>query len=143
LKCGICFASGLGCPAVDFLKAFFWYEKSAAQGNLSAVNNMGFMYQRGQGVEKNEELAADLYRKAAEDGLVSAMFNLGRCYASGIGVSKDFAQAIVWLEKAAENGHVGAAFEVRQREEKEEKSVSLFFPGWFAVLQWKRRKRRT
>ena len=48
----------------DYELAAEWYRKSAEQSYNRAQNNLGFLYEHGLGVEKNKQLALDLYRQA-------------------------------------------------------------------------------
>ena len=57
------------------------------------MNNLGFMFQNGRGVARDEAEAARWYRKGAEAGDLKAMANLGWMYRNGRGVAKDEAEA--------------------------------------------------
>ena len=48
------------------------YRKSAEQGYADAQNNLGLLYTRGEGVEKDLEQAAMWWRKSAEQGYAAA-----------------------------------------------------------------------
>lgn len=67
---------------------------------------LGRMYASGQGVEQNNETAAEWYRKAAEKGVGDAQYRLGQLYEEGSGVPKDLEYAFGWYSVAA---HVGNA----------------------------------
>lgn len=84
--------------------AFNGFAKLAEQGNAKAQNRIGWMYEHGYGVPKDEQQAAAWYLKAAEQGNATAQTNLGMMYRNGRGVTKDEQQAIVWFRKAAEQG---------------------------------------
>ncbi|WP_198022325.1 tetratricopeptide repeat protein [Candidatus Odyssella acanthamoebae] len=43
-------------------------QKAAEQGHAGAQSNLGGMYYKGEGVEKNAEKAVEWYQKAAEKG---------------------------------------------------------------------------
>lgn len=45
-----------------------YYEKSAELGNLKAMNHIGYMYGKGNGVEKDRAKSLEWYKKAAELG---------------------------------------------------------------------------
>ena len=92
----------------DFSAALIQYRKAAEQGYASAQNNLGAMYQLGQGVPKDLTQAIAWVRKAAANGDPTAQFSLGVVYENGNGVQKDLAQAIDWYRKAAEQGHPAA-----------------------------------
>ncbi|CAB4421483.1 unnamed protein product [Rhizophagus irregularis] len=73
----------------------------AEGGNLSAQNNLGYCYQNGIGIEKNEKKAFEWYLKAAGKGDIYAQYNLGICYQNGIGINKDDKKAFEWYFKSA------------------------------------------
>ncbi len=89
----------------EYSNAFPWIRKAAEQGLAVSQNNLGVMYEKGQGVAKNEAEAVKWYRKAAEQGFSVAQQNIGVMYANGRGISKDDAEAVRWYRKAAEQGH--------------------------------------
>lgn len=89
----------------DFSKAFKWYTKAAELGNSDAMNNLGILYENGQGVEKSYHKAFEWYTKAADLGNDWALKNTGDLYKNGQGVDKDFTKAIEWYTKAAESGN--------------------------------------
>lgn len=47
-------------------KPFFWYLKSAEQGDIGAQTNLGIMYENGIGTEINLKKARYWYKKAVE-----------------------------------------------------------------------------
>lgn len=55
----------------------------------------------GNGVEKDEAEAVQLFRKAAEKGNALAQILLAGCYLDGVGVEKDEPEAIRWFHRAA------------------------------------------
>ncbi len=69
--------------------------------------SLGVCYQLGNGVERDEQRAAELFMKAALQGHPRAQYNLG---VSLSGVIMDLDQAVAWISKAAEQGH-GMAIE--------------------------------
>ena len=71
------------------------------RGTLSAEFNLGFLYQHGEGVDKDAKKAAEWYQKAAERGHPSAQYNLGGMYLRGDGVEKDLVMAYFWRKIAA------------------------------------------
>ena len=56
--------------------AFEYWTKAADLGDIEADNNLGYMYENGQGVEKDEEKAVYHYEMAAIGGHPIARFNL-------------------------------------------------------------------
>ncbi len=71
-------------------------------------NNLGFMYNNGEGVPQNYAEAAKWYRRAAEQGQAEAQASLGAAYAMGSGVLQDYLLAHMWFNLAAGQGHAGA-----------------------------------
>ena len=78
-----------------------------AQGQENAVRlyQQAKKYEKGKGVDKNDEKAFELYRQAAELGLDSAQNMMGVCYDKGNGVFADKGKAFYWFQKAANQGY--------------------------------------
>ena len=103
----------------NYKKAFYWFKKSAEQGNASAQVRLGDMYQQGQGVPqkrrwdpKNYKKAFYWFKKAAEQGDPTAQFRIGEMYKYGRGVSQNNKHALYWFKKLAEQGYYKAQYEV-------------------------------
>ena len=79
-------------------------RRQADQGNASAQSYLGFMYETGEGVPKNEAKAVKWYRLAADQGDTVAQTNLGLMYADGRGVLEDDREAVKWFRLAADQG---------------------------------------
>ena len=90
-----CFYVGLTSP-IDLLLS------CAEDGDPQAQNNLGILYEHGEGVPEDDVQAAHWYRLAAEQGLALAQSNLGLMYDKGEGVPKDAAEAVRWFRLAAE-----------------------------------------
>lgn len=88
------------------------YEIAAERGNADAQSNLGFMYEHGQGVDKNDQKAAKLYRQAAEQGDMVGQYNLGLSYFFGRGVPEDENQSVIWFTRSAEGGYSNARYRV-------------------------------
>jgi CHAT domain-containing protein/TPR repeat protein len=84
--------------------------KKAEQGDAEAQNQLGLMYQNGEGVTKNYTEAVKWYRKAAEQGYAQAQNNLGLMYVLGTGVTQNNQEAVKWYHKAAAQGDAAAKF---------------------------------
>ena len=85
-------------------------RRQADQGNASAQSYLGFMYETGEGVPKNEAKAVKWYRLAADQGDTVAQTNLGLMYADGRGVLEDDREAVKWFRLAADQGVATAQF---------------------------------
>lgn len=103
--------------AKDWTRAAALCAKEARAGTVSAQRNLGIMYDRGVGVERDPALAAQWMRTAAESGSRDAAYQLGAMHETGRGVAQDDAQAVSWYRKAALLGDreaqvkVGKAYE--------------------------------
>ena len=75
--------------------------------SLSSVARLAraLAYEHGEGVPKDEKIAAALYCDAAVHGSAEAAFQLGWMYANGRGVAHDDGTAAALFELAAGNGH--------------------------------------
>ena len=60
---------------MDFGQAVKWYRKSAQQGNGMALNNLGVMYHRGEGISMDFVLAHKWYTLAATFGIEQSARN--------------------------------------------------------------------
>ena len=81
------------------------------------MNDLGVMYEKGQGVNRDDERAVSWYSKAA-DTESQAMVNLAAMYIGGRGgLHKDATKAVALLRKAADAGNangmmlLGATYE--------------------------------
>jgi TPR repeat protein len=78
----------------DYATALRLWPSLAEQGEVRAQNNLGVMYEKGQGVPQDYAVAMSWYRKAAEQGNATAQANLGAMYAHGRSVPQDYQQAV-------------------------------------------------
>lgn len=88
--------------------ALRYYVRAAELGNHSAQNNVGYMYETGEGVKADMSLAVHMYRLAADGGNRAAQHNLGYLFYVGKGVLQDYGKAYQWFLKAAGQGSPGA-----------------------------------
>ncbi len=88
--------------------AFRSFERAANAGDAGAMVNLGFVYERGNGVPQDLAEARKWYEKAATAGNAYGMRNLGILYRDGSGVAKDSTQARKWFEKAVAAGNIEA-----------------------------------
>jgi hypothetical protein len=83
-------------------------ETYARAGDPSALFNLGLVYARGEGVEKDPAKAFAYFKAAADKGFPEAQYNLGICYYNGAGVAKDEKAAVRWCSAAARQGLLAA-----------------------------------
>src|SRR6266498_3874728 len=100
-----------------------WYQEAAERGDNIAQYNLGCLYEKGEGTEKNLEKAFYWYQKAAENGNIEAHFNLALLYKT----EKNLEKAIYWYQKASENGHIKAQNNLALLYEKEKNLKKAFY----------------
>ncbi|GHR25053.1 tetratricopeptide repeat protein [Helicobacter pylori] len=112
----------------DFSKAKEYFEKACELNNGWGCNNLGDLYQNGEGVEKDLIKVAYFYTKACDlkDGL--GCFNLGTLY-----LEKDSKKATTLFEKACDLNNswgcdnLGMSYEYGQGVEEDEiKAAQLY-----------------
>ena len=77
---------------------------------FGALNNLGTCYQKGTGVDKNQEMAVKFYSLAAENGNSDAMRNLGMFHI--MNDKKELGKN--YLEKAAAKEHESSLRDLKE-----------------------------
>ena len=85
----------------DYETALKEWRPLANQGLAVAQNNLGWMYDQGEGVAQDYQEAVRWFRLAAEQGYALAQSNLGAMYANGLGVRQNYVQAYMWATLAS------------------------------------------
>jgi TPR repeat protein len=80
----------------------------AKHGDADSLNGLGFIYQKGLGVQRDYSRATQLYTAAAEQGHFNAANNLGFIYSQGRGVPRDYVRAYSWYSMAVILGEASA-----------------------------------
>ena len=121
-RLGDMYKKGIGVPRNGDI-ACQWYAKAAAQKHeaslsvlkilaqqeyVAAQYRLGEMYNYGEGVPRNDELARRWFEQAAARGHADAQYRLGCMYRKGEGVPRDDELARRWLKKAIAQGHADA-----------------------------------
>ena len=75
----------------------------AEAGDAEAQNEVGVRYEDGNGVERNDVLAAEWYRKSAEQECALGEYNLSTAYFYGRGVETNLVAAFEWMKKSADH----------------------------------------
>ena len=88
----------------DYETALREWKPLAEQGDASAQNNLGAMYENGEGVSQNYQKALKWYRLSAEQGHAVAQQGLAGIYHWGRGVPEDYKKAAKWYILAAQQG---------------------------------------
>lgn len=94
----------------DYVKARQLWQELAAKGDARAMNNLGVLFDRGQGVPEDPAEAVRWFKQAAESGHGPGMSNYGRMLEQGRGVTRDAAQAAHWFQQAAERNVADAQY---------------------------------
>jgi TPR repeat protein len=111
---GVCYKNGCRCVEPDYSEAVRLYRFAATQGHSNAQNNLGSMFELGQGVAQDYAEAVRLYRLAAAQGNAASQNNLGVMFEDGRGVAQDIAEAIRWYRLAAAQGQALATAALRR-----------------------------
>lgn len=93
LAWGVCFER-------DAQLGLFYIRKSAGQGLVEAIEQLGRYYHIGRFVQKDTEKAYQLTQRAASLGNVNAQLNLIQMQLDGVGSPYDFENAYRWLHHA-------------------------------------------
>jgi uncharacterized protein len=94
----------------DYSAAMEQWFPLAEGGIAVAQNNLGVMYDHGQGVAEDDVQAVRWYRLAAEQGNAQAQYSLGLMYGNGHGVPEDDRAAVKWYRLAAAQGSANAQY---------------------------------
>ncbi len=89
----------------DYATALRLFRQLADQGHAKAQFNLGYMYNKGQGVPLDYAVAVRWLRKAADQGDAWAQVKLGLVYEEGQGVTQDYVQAHMWYNLSAAKGN--------------------------------------
>lgn len=98
--------------AKNYSSAFPMLKSAAEKGHKKAQYRLGRCYEKGNGTEENDQLAAQWYEKAAKQGYAKAQYQLGKCYKDGEGVPKDKKKAFELFMKAAQQEYGDAEYQV-------------------------------
>jgi TPR repeat protein len=114
-------AFGAGAQAVEQEETFTVPEPGAAyidgrqlspltdRSDPRAINNVGWLWARGEGgVKQDYREALNWWKHAARLGYTPSMNNVGLMYANGHGVKRDYEEAFKWWMRSAERGNAWA-----------------------------------
>lgn len=102
------------------------FKPLAEGGHLGAEFMLGAMYFYGNGVRRDDALAAIWFHKAAIQGNASAQLAFGSLHIRGLGVRQDLVKAYMWLTVAADTGPASLGQEaIKLRDE----ATRLMTPG--------------
>ncbi|MBK8739793.1 MAG: sel1 repeat family protein [Betaproteobacteria bacterium] len=98
--------------AGDYANAFSLFMELAGSRDPRALFYVGLMYQRGEGVARDVNVAAKWFRRSADQGDDVAQFSLARMYQSGVGVPHAYTEALKWYGASAGQGNADAAYNI-------------------------------
>ena len=112
---GLYFTDGIR-HAADDERAIHWYELSARQDYVKALEALASIYTLGGSKIKPDPAKADavfqdlirIYEKNARGGDVDALLALGDIYRSGVGIPQDYAKSVSYLIQAIEKNSPAA-----------------------------------
>mmetsp|Transcript_4424 Transcript_4424/g.11235 ORF Transcript_4424/g.11235 Transcript_4424/m.11235 type:complete len:843 (+) Transcript_4424:58-2586(+) len=110
-----CYTNGWGVE-VNLAEAASWLERAAKLGSAEAMFDLGYRYERGQGLPADMKLALACYASAADSGHPLAIFNTANCLKNGWGSAPDPAAAAELFQIAAELGVTEAKREIAKME---------------------------
>jgi TPR repeat protein len=87
---------------IDYGKAFHYCMLAHIQGHPTACAFLGFLYEKGEGMTKDESKALEYYKMSSEDNDPRGHVLLGLSYSYGMVVPRDKVKAFEYLKKASE-----------------------------------------
>lgn len=95
-----------------YTEAVKCFETASNHGDVKGMYDLALCYLRGEGVDKNEKKAFQLFLMASEQGDMDAQFQLAECYYYGKGTRLDMERAMELYLKTANLGNRVAQFMV-------------------------------
>lgn len=95
----------------NYLEAKSWFEHAVQGGSTDGYADLGTLYNKGLGVNKDPATALNLFSEAAKRGSPEGMYRVGVAYFEGLGVQKNLTTACGWFIRAAADKHPYAAGE--------------------------------
>ncbi|MEG1574599.1 MAG: tetratricopeptide repeat protein [Bacteroidales bacterium] len=92
----------------DYKNAAVYAEETP--DSISSQLMLAKIYLSGNGIEKNDSIAAAWYAKAAQNGIAEAQSELGKMYINAKGVARDYKEAAKWIKLAAEQNIAEAQY---------------------------------
>jgi TPR repeat protein len=88
----------------NYTQAIKLFKPLALKGDMSAQQNMGYLYASGLGSTQDYAEAVKWYQLAAAQGHPKAQYNLGIAYTNGQGIAQDYIKAHMWFNLLSING---------------------------------------
>lgn len=104
---GRCYLHGF-CTEPDLERAVGWLKESVRSNNGYAAHTLGYLFETGNGVDKDIDMAIDLYKIAGENGFAKGYLSIAINYSYRINephkVKENLATAFSYYKKASELG---------------------------------------
>ena len=124
------YANGMGGIQTDHSLAAKWYQRAADQNYSAAIQELGYLYEQGLGVQKDPVLALNLQRKAAGLGdeldyawKITAAEEEGERQVAALSAQLDASNAELQSLRAQLADTTNAVFEARNRLAKSESAA--------------------
>jgi TPR repeat protein len=99
----------------DYIQAANIWQRLADDNDTISRTRLAWLYEKGQGVNRDLKRAAVLFRQSAVDGDADAQYALAIMLRTGKGQPKDLQESELWLQRAADLGHRAAALALSNR----------------------------
>ncbi len=119
----------------DFETALSIWEEEAKIKNDRAMANLGLMYLKGEGVQKDYTKAKEWFEEASKYDNDSANFNLALMYQTKIGVEEDLDKAIDYFRRAVAKNHTQACFRLALLLLQDRTKLDLVKEGFDCMLK--------
>lgn len=101
----------------NYSTAFVCYQMAAQKGLLEAKANLGWMYYKGYGTQRNPDMAVKYLKEAADNGNANACYYMGLLSETGVdGTYKNTTTARYYYEKGGQLGQDDAQKRLQQLE---------------------------
>jgi TPR repeat protein len=102
---------GMGKIPKNQNKALYCYTWSTVSGFAGAQNNLGDIFEKGEGTTARLGSAINLYTQAVMQGEPTAYLSLGKLFFEGKGLPQSYVTAAIWLSLATQEHTEGVNFE--------------------------------
>ena len=119
----------------DFETAYKIWQEEAKVKNDQAMANLGIMYLKGEGVEKDYTKAKEWFDEASKYDNDSANFNLALMYQTKIGVEEDIEKAKEYFRRAVRKNHTQAAFRLALLQLQDRNNVDAVKEGFDCMIK--------
>ena len=106
----LCLSEGLSSLKLKPENAIKLFRVACDGGNMLGCNNLGTMYQKGQGVPQEYSKAVDLYQQACDAGVMIGCYNLGTMYQLGRSIPRDQNKAVKQYQQACDGGYIDGCY---------------------------------